>query len=163
MTSADRLYLKYLARHKWFVFRAGLKTRAPLWRLIIHDWSKFLPSEWVPYRDYFYGEKPETGRDMSARRVAFNEAWNHHQKRNKHHWQYWLLTLDSGETFPVEMPEIYIREMVADWMGAGRAIVGKKSNTRDWYLKNESNIKLAPTTHSLVEEVLNVIALTSAG
>ena len=28
------LYLKYLMRHKWFVFVAGLRTGAPLWRLI---------------------------------------------------------------------------------------------------------------------------------
>jgi hypothetical protein len=36
-------YLSYVVRHKWFVLLAGIKTGAPLWRLLIHDWSKFAP------------------------------------------------------------------------------------------------------------------------
>lgn len=39
-------YFKYVIRHKWFVFIAGLQTGAPLWRLIIHDWTKFLLQMW---------------------------------------------------------------------------------------------------------------------
>jgi hypothetical protein len=30
-----------------------------LLRLIIHDWSKFLPCEWIPYANYFYGDLPD--------------------------------------------------------------------------------------------------------
>jgi len=30
-------YFILTLKHKWFVFLAGLKTKAPLWRLIIHD------------------------------------------------------------------------------------------------------------------------------
>ena len=41
-------------RHKYFVFLAGLKTKAPMWRLIIHDWSKFLPSELPHYNRQFF-------------------------------------------------------------------------------------------------------------
>jgi len=48
-------YLKYLIRHKWFVFRAGLKLKVSIWRLLIHDWTKFLPSEFFPYLRKFYG------------------------------------------------------------------------------------------------------------
>jgi hypothetical protein len=48
-------YLSYVVCHKWFVFVAGLKTGAPFWRLLIHDWSKFMPSEWRPYVLSFYG------------------------------------------------------------------------------------------------------------
>lgn len=52
---AHLLYLRYVLRHKWFVLVAGRRTGAPLWRLLIHDWSKFLPSEWAPYVQMFYG------------------------------------------------------------------------------------------------------------
>ena len=41
-------YLGYVLRHKWFVLVAGLKVGAPLWRLLIHDWSKFTAAEWGP-------------------------------------------------------------------------------------------------------------------
>ncbi len=51
------LYGKYLARHKWFVLQAGRKTGAPLFCLLIHDWSKFLPNEWNAYATKFYGKK----------------------------------------------------------------------------------------------------------
>lgn len=55
--------LKYLAKHKWYVFRAGLKLNVPLLRLIVHDWSKLTPIEWIAYTHYFFAI-PETGKDM---------------------------------------------------------------------------------------------------
>lgn len=48
-------YLRYVLAHKWFVFIAGLRTGAPLWRLVIHDWSKLTPREWGAYVASFYG------------------------------------------------------------------------------------------------------------
>ncbi len=57
-------YLKYVVRHKWFVLGAGRKLGVPLHRLILHDWTKFLPREWFPYVNEFYGDrmvKPKTG------------------------------------------------------------------------------------------------------
>lgn len=48
-------YLKYVIRHKWFVFLAGLDRGVPLWQLLIHNWSKFLPWEWMPYAEWFNG------------------------------------------------------------------------------------------------------------
>lgn len=50
-------YASYVVRHKWFVFYAGLKIKAPLWRLVIHDWSKLTPAEWFPYVLRFYGHE----------------------------------------------------------------------------------------------------------
>jgi hypothetical protein len=146
-------YLRYVLRHKWFVLVAGLRVRAPIWRLLIHDWSKFLPQEWFPYVSSFYGG---WGKDRPPEvREAFDQAWNHHQKTNKHHWQYWLLTNDSDEpkSRPLEMPEKYAREMVADWAGAGRAITGKWG-ALDWYKKNEEKILLHPRTKDLVKTLL---------
>ena len=143
-------YLKYIIRHKWFVFVAGLKLRVPLWQLIIHDWTKFLPSEWSEYAFTFYN-KDGSGRYIET--PGFIEAWNHHQKRNKHHWQYWVLTTDSGETESIPMPMKYIREMVADWCGAGRAITGKW-DVISWYNKNRKNIMLHEYTREHVESIL---------
>lgn len=83
-------YLTYVLRHKWYVFVACLEYGL-IWRGIKHDWSKFLPSEWFPYARTFY--KPDgTGQYQPG--TEFDIAWNHHQKRNSHHWQYWLLSPD---------------------------------------------------------------------
>jgi hypothetical protein len=164
-------YAAYVARHKWFVFLAGLKTGAPLWRLLIHDWSKLSPAEWFPYVQKFYGEPDDVYR---ARRLgnplakaprghefrqpgAFDRAWLHHQHRNPHHWQHWLLREDDGPTVALEMPPKLVREMVADWMGASRAITGK-SDVASWYAKNRDKIVLAPETRSTVDGLVAEVA-----
>lgn len=148
-------YLKYVLTHKWWVFRAGLKTGAPLWRLIIHDWSKFLPSEWFPYARTFYG--PD-GEKRFEKDPGFDNAWNLHQKRNKHHWQYWCMPRDEIGTKCIPVPEKYIREMVADWMGAGRAIAGRWE-IDEWYPKNYNNIQLESSSRSKVDELVARCAL----
>lgn len=141
-------YGSYVARHKWFVLRAGLRTKAPIWRLLIHDWSKLLPCEWTPYVRSFYGSQPRT----DEVKAAFDRAWLHHQHANKHHWQHWVLREDSGATKVLEMPERFAREMVADWMGAGRAITGKWE-VESWYAKNRDKILLADGTRALVDSL----------
>lgn len=142
-------YGKYVVRHKWFVFLAGLKTRAPLWRLLIHDWSKLTPAEWTPYVRSFYGPQPRT----PEVKAAFDRAWLHHQHRNPHHWQHYLLREDSGTLKTLPIPQGFVREMVADWMGAGRAITGRWEVV-EWYAKNRDTIQLAESTRYDVETLL---------
>lgn len=147
---AHLAYLQYVLRHKWFVFLACWDLHVPLWRALVHDWTKFLPSEWGAYVHTFYAPDGSFRYEES---LDFARAWNLHQKRNKHHWQAWLLTWDRGETVPLEMPLTYVREMLADWIGAGRAITGK-NETPAWYQKNRANIQLHPQTRQLVEFLL---------
>lgn len=139
-------YLSYVFRHKWFVFLAGLKVGVPLWQLATHDLSKFSPSEFFPYANFFYRPK-DSGGD------AFNMAWLLHQRRNPHHWQHWVLMQDDGPALPLPMPEKYAREMVADWAGAGRAITGKWE-VADWYENNKEKIILHPETRQFTEILL---------
>lgn len=147
-------YLSYVLRHKWFVFVAGLTTGAPLWRLIRHDWSKFLPSEWGPYSRSFYEE------DGSSRYLpdkGFDAAWLKHIHRNDHHWQHWVLEQDNGRKKLLPMPDPCILEMVADWAGAGRAITGRW-DVSEWYQKNREKIQLEEVTRAKVEHlVLSVL------
>lgn len=154
-------YLWYVLKHKWFVFYAGVRLGGiPLWRLVIHDWTKFTPAEWFPYVEYFYGANP-IQRDKTGYYHAglvggsFDAAWNHHQKHNPHHWQYWILLMDNDEprvkTLP--MPRAYAREMVADWIGAGRA--QGKPDCEAWYLVNKDKITLSDDTRHCVEQFIN--------
>lgn len=142
-------YLRYVLRHKWYVFLACRVLRVPLWRAVLHDWDKFLPGEWGPYVAAFYA--PD-GSSQYKPTPTFHQAWNAHQKRNRHHWQYWLLTWDHGGTEVLEMAETDVREMVADWMGAGRAL--GKPDTRAWYEANKDKMQLHPATRQLVERLL---------
>jgi len=145
-------YLKYVLKHKWYVFQECCKLGIP-WRGFLHDMSKFRPSEWKPYAEYFYGRYPMDEKPPSESK-AFDIAWLHHQKRNPHHWQYWILKEDSGSTHNIEMPIVYRKEMYADWVGAGKAITGK-DNIIPWYNKNKDNIKLGWETRRWIERLIN--------
>lgn len=148
-------YFSYVFRHKWYVmvecFKYGL-----YWQGIIHDWSKFLPSEFVAYAEFFYGGDKRKDRfyTPSQGSYKFNRAWLLHQHRNPHHWQYWLLQEDDGSKFPLAMPLKYIEEMVCDWKGAGKA--SGYSDTPAWYQRNKDKIILHPATRIVVEILLDV-------
>jgi hypothetical protein len=151
-------YMTYVARHKFFVLLACLRLRVPLRQAILHDWSKFLPDEWLPYARYFYGPGSAERQQPREAKWAFDVAWLRHQHRSPHHYQHWILRNDDGSTVPLPMPERFAREMVADWMGAGRAL--GKPDTRAWYLSNRERIVLHDDTRHLVERLLKIDRFT---
>ena len=149
-------YAKYLYRHKLEVYKACRLLRLPFHRALFHDMSKFTPHEWTAYTNSFYhpnGSKKSRHETSHHEKKEFDYAWNHHQKVNKHHWQYWVLILDSGEILPLEMPDTYVREMVADWIGAGKAITGRYEFF-EWYRSNQEKMKLHYLTRLKVEQYL---------
>jgi len=154
-------YCKYVFRHKWFVFLECCRLGIP-WLGIIHDMSKFYPSEWFPYMRHFFNrdgsDKPKT-RDKTGYYkptdtgdAAFDDAWFLHQKRNRHHWQWWILPEDTVGARALPMPEKYLREMLADWRGAGRA-QGTPS-TLAWYQVNGQKLQLHPRNREWIERKL---------
>lgn len=163
-------YLKYVLRHKWFVFVECIKEGIPL-RGLLHDLSKFLPSEWFPYANHFYGDKKYKDTTITQTNtsdkggyikppttgdIEFDLAWLHHQKRNKHHWQYWVLRRDTGESIPCQMDHKYAIEMICDWIGAEKAN-GRKDQPNEvisWYNKHKSNMRLHKSTQHLIELIL---------
>jgi len=156
-------YLSYVVRHKFWVtyycFKDGL-----IWRGLKHDLSKFRPSEWFPYANYFYGPKgpehqmkrKEQGGYYKPYKTGdqkFDFAWLLHQKRNDHHWQWWVLPEDEGGVYALPMKEAAVREMVCDWRGASRA-QGYGDNTPAWYQKNKGRMKLHHQSRIMVEQKL---------
>lgn len=143
-------YLKYVLRHKWYVFKAGREIGVPIITLLMHDWDKFLPSAWTAYSNTFYDSNGNSRYEPDKR---FAVEWCKHQNRNKHHWQYWLLTWDRGEEECMPMPDYAIKEMIADWIGAGSAVKAKP--VWEWYDANNTKLKLHGNTRSQVEQWLN--------
>lgn len=151
-------YLWYVLRHKWFVLLEACKMGIP-WLGIIHDLSKFRPDEFIPYARHFYGKDAKQWRDETGYYkptdtgdFEFDYAWFLHQKRNKHHWQYWSQTIEYGEIEVYDIPEDYLKEMLADWRGAGRA--QGKPDTAAWYQKNKDKMILEPGTRLWIERNL---------
>jgi len=156
---AHLAYLSYVLRHKWYVLLACRQTGCSLWRGLIHDLSKFLPSEWGPYARTFYalvGSKKQYSESDE-----FRVAWLHHQHRNTHHWNYWVqIDAPMGAGRAVRMPDRYVREMVADWIGAGLA--QGKPDVLGWYLANEHKMLLHSDTRASVERLLGISDETAA-
>lgn len=158
-----KAHLKYLAkvlRHKYLVFVECCKLGIPV-RGICHDCSKFLPSEWFPSVKMYYGSNAqylyfdeETGLyESTVEYPAYNMAYLLHQKRNRHHWQWWVLPIDGGIVKVLEMPDKYRREMLADWRAANRA-VWSEDRTAQWYEANKDTIQLHPKTRKWLESML---------
>ncbi len=151
-------YLSYVLKHKWYVFVECCKMGIP-WRGLVHDLSKFLPSEFFAYADFFskknlrnkigYYKPTNTGH------AAFDFAWFLHQKRNKHHWQWWILPDDGGKTKVLPMPDKYRREMLCDWLGAAKA-QDSKSTVKEWYLANGRKMTFHPETKKWIEKQLDI-------
>jgi hypothetical protein len=134
--------------------------RVGIIQALLHDWHKFLPDEWFPYVDYFYGEdrqiRDETGyyKPTDTGHAGFDFAWLLHQKRGRHHWQWWILPEDDGGLKVLPMPDRFRKEMVSDWRGAGKA--QGTPDTKAWYKKNASKMRLHHKTRKWVEQELEV-------
>jgi hypothetical protein len=144
-------YFWYVVEHKWNVFIEHLKIMQPI-AGITHDLSKFLPSEFFPYARFFqakdrankYNKSDESDED-------FQKGWCHHQKRNKHHWNYWVSVTRKDEIIPIPMPPKYVAQMIADWRGMSRKFGGE---TSEYYLKNRDSMILHPKTIETIERII---------
>lgn len=153
-------YLSYVLIHKWYVFIESCKMGIPILG-IIHDISKLSVDEFIPYANFFYGTnrqvRDKTGyyKPVDTGDEKFELAWLTHARKNKHHWQYWVMPISDGSYKCFNMPDKYRREMFADWVGAGRA-QGHKNNTKEWYLKNKDKMLLHRCTREWVEKQLGI-------
>lgn len=152
-------YFYLTIKHKIFVFKAGLKTKAPLWRLIIHDWTKFMPSELPHYGRQFFGKADDA--------EGFIHCWVKHQNRHPHHWEYWIPRTGHNrcvppypDNMPIPMPMWAVREMIADWLGAGRAYEGQWPDLCEWtwLIKNRGKMRLHQLTQTRIDLVIEEIS-----
>jgi hypothetical protein len=141
--------LRYLMRHKYYVLIECLKLGVPLWIAIWHDWDKFLPDVWFPYTRI---HAPADEAERPQRAAAFTQARMIHQHRNKHHWQFWVFIGDCGEIECLPIPDVYRREMLADWRGAARSM--DKPDLLGWYSGCRDTMRFHPDTRVWIEAQL---------
>ena len=80
-------HLILITKHKWVVFKLCCKVGIP-WRGLVHDLSKYSPTEFFESIKYYTGtHSPITGEKQDK---GYSEAWLHHKGRNKHHSEYWI-------------------------------------------------------------------------
>ncbi len=139
--------------HKINVYQAGIDLTQKEWfknhlkgwdyedfiyNLWVHDLSKFSANEAFGYAMY--------SRETGHGKEGFELAWHHHKMNNPHHPEYWLNPNRLGELEPLPMPTIYIFEMIADWIGAGKTY---GSTIEQWLPDNFHKFNFGPSKDAI--------------
>lgn len=138
-------YFWLTLKHKWYILVASQAIKISLWRALKHDVSKFSHIEYSGYQRHFFGDKNDP--------EGFAYAWLHHENHNSHHWGYWIPRSGKYTGEPLPMPENDTREMVADWLAAGRAYE-ESWDMSNWLSKNLSRIRVHPETKKQIIQIL---------
>ena len=151
-------HFKKINSHKWHVFRYCMKAGIP-WRGIKHDMSKFSPTEFWESVRYYQGNRSPIDACKEAEGVS--KAWMHHKGRNSHHYEYWQDNFDKGGE-PVIMPFKNVLELLCDYLGAGRAYMGKEFSYNAelawWQAKKSKPIAMHPATIEFIDIVFEDLA-----
>lgn len=135
---ASYKYLLVLIRHRSALAKAAKKLNVPMARVLRHDNSKF---SWLEWRAYVRKLVLKIDDDQE-----WAAAWEHHWQSNDHHIEYWedrgMIFSWTGEirlkdwphafthypkavgTCGVAIPDVAVREIIADWMAASYAYSG---------------------------------------
>ena len=95
-------HFKTITKHKILVangcFQVGL-----YWQGIVHDLSKYSPTEFRVGARYYQGTRSPNAAEREDK--GYSESWMHHKGRNKHHYEYWVdLNPETKRYAPVPMP-----------------------------------------------------------
>ncbi len=151
-------HFKTITYHKYLVargcFRVGL-----YWQGLVHDLSKYSPSEFLVGVRYFQGNRSPNAAEREEK--GYSAAWFHHKGRNKHHWEYWIDFTRDGMK-PIAMPDRYIAEMIMDRIAASKVYKGKNYTDReplDYFERADGHLEfLHPYTREKLGEMLTMLA-----
>ena len=152
-------HLRNILVHKYWVFKYGGLFGVSLWRRLMHDMSKFSPTEFFESVKYYQGTSSPI--PVCKKENGHSKAWQHHKGRNTHHYEYWTDNYDSGTTL-IPMPFDCVMEMLSDWFAAGRTYQGKKFTFQGqyswWEWKKSTKPAIHPTTVDLIDQCMGLIA-----
>lgn len=141
---------------KWvrhYCFKMGL-----YWQGLTHDLSKYHPVEFLESVKYYQGTRSPI--DACKEANGYSMAWFHHRGRNKHHHEYWIDNFDKGMTFNI-MPYKYFVEMLCDYLGAGRAYMGRNFSyvkEREWWQGKRETIAMHPKQIEMLDAIFDRLA-----
>ena len=149
-------HFKLITHHKWVVFKLCCKIGEP-WRGLMHDLSKYSPTEFWESANYYVGN--HTPITEAKRTKGYSKAWLHHKGRNKHHTEYWV-DHTAPEATPV-IPYPYAAEMICDKLAAGMIYQGKKW-TKEYELayweKERKMVEVNPKIENFITAVMTEVA-----
>lgn len=153
-------HLKTIVHHKNLVrkgcFKVGLYRQG-----IMHDWSKYSPTEFLVGCRYFQGDKSPNNAERAEK--GYSAAWLHHKGRNKHHLEYWLdySQENDGRIAGGPMPVKYVVEMFIDRVSACKNYQKDAYTDKSplaYYEAGKARYLLHGRTQALLETLLRMLA-----
>ena len=168
-------HFKTISRHKLEVakgcFAVGLYRQG-----ILHDLSKYSPTEFLVGARYFQGNRSPNNAEREEK--GYSSSWLHHKGRNRHHYEYWMdyntrvertpesdrkmsdAEFLSGAIIPCKMPGRYVVEMFMDRVAASKVYRGSEYTDHDplaYYEGGRTDAFLHPQTKALLEKLLHML------
>lgn len=139
-------HFRTITRHRHKVIancaRAGILRQG-----LIHDLSKYSPTEFILGAKYFQGTRSPNEKEREL--YGYSQAWMHHKGRNRHHYEYWNdYNPKTKQIENVEMPVKYVIEMFCDRVAASKIYNGKITRTAlrlHIFAESEANTVCTPT------------------
>ena len=156
-------HLRTVVRHKELVmigcFRVGLYRQG-----LLHDLSKFSPTEFLVGARYFQGNRSPNNAERED--IGYSSSWLHHKGRNRHHFEYWVdynLRGKDGESplVPVKMPGRFVVEMLMDRIAASKVYLGDAYTDKSplgYFDGGRARKFMHPETAALLEKLLRMLA-----
>ena len=151
-------HFKTITYHRWLVregcFRVGL-----YWQGLIHDISKYSPTEFRSGIRYYQGTRSPNAAERELK--GYSEAWMHHKGCNRHHYEYWQdVSMTSGVYEPVPMPRRYLVEMVMDRRAASMVYKGKDytdASAYEYFIRSAEREWMHPQTRQELDFLLTML------
>lgn len=153
------LHFKTITKHRHKVIAHCAKAGI-LWQGLLHDLSKYSPTEFLPGARFYLGTRSPNEAEREA--YGYSLAWMHHKGRNRHHFEYWTdYNPKIKEIVPVKMPLRYVAEMFCDRVAASKIYQGE--NYRDdsalkYFQGGKAKRRIHPETSALLEKLLVMLA-----
>lgn len=153
-------HLKTINHHKMLVmkgcFRLGLYKQG-----ILHDLSKYSPSEFIVGCRYYQGNRSPNNAEREN--IGYSSAWLHHKGRNKHHYEYWMDYGGDGAKMiqGMRMPNKYVVEMFVDRIAASKNYKKEQYTDRsplEYYEFGKGHYIMHPEVETLLVLLLDKLA-----
>ena len=154
-------HLGTVSRHRALVMKHCFLAGIPF-RGLVHDLSKFSPTEFIPGALYYEeGKRSPNEREREVR--GYSAAWLHHKGRNPHHWEYWFDVSPQTHRYePVRMPIDYLKESFCDRVAASKIYKGEDytdaSALEYFRSKKEMESLMHPCTACILGRWLEMLA-----
>ena len=144
--------------HKYLVAK-GCFAVGLYWQGLMHDMSKYSPTEFMQGIKYYTGVKSPNEGERAE--YGYSLAWMHHKGRNRHHFEYWTdYNPQTKLVSPVKMPARFLAEMFCDRVAASKIYQGKNYSPHhplEYFNRGNAKNVMHPETADKLHEILVIL------